>query len=153
MTRLTPRSCLRQTYPVEMGLLQPAAYQLEDPLKGVLVEAQKASDGSISKLRFRLDHLCDRRRKSILNIRFGFYGLVADRTPRNIEPITELRNRNGDAAFSKAPPDLKDHVSSFLPSRASNFFGRAVKTTLHSTLPAGLLAVTRTARGCLLVLP
>jgi hypothetical protein len=114
------------------------AHQLEDPLNGVLVEAQQASDSPITKRRFGLDHLFDRHSKSVLNLRVGLNGLVVDRTSRYIKPTTELRHRNRETVFSPAPLNLKDHVSSFLPGRASHFFGYVAQTSLHRTLPAAL---------------
>jgi hypothetical protein len=98
------------------------AHQLEYPLNVVLFEARKASDSSIAKRGFGLDHLLDRCGISILNLRFRFHRLVVDRTPRNLEPTTALRHRNGEAVLSQAPPDLKDHVSSLLAKQGVQFF-------------------------------
>jgi hypothetical protein len=98
--------CLDSRSMPDRSLARLPAHQLEDPLNGVLVETQKAGDSPITERGLILDHLFDRRRKSILNLRLRFHPLVVHRTPRNLEPTIKLRPRNSEIVFSQAPMDL-----------------------------------------------
>jgi hypothetical protein len=98
------------------------AHQLEAPLNGVLVEAQKPCHRPITKRGFGLDHLFDRRRKSALNLRLRFNRLVVHRASRSIESTTEFR---------LSSPAGSEGSCLALPAQQSVPFFRPLSSNIH----------------------
>ncbi len=66
------------------------ALDLEDPLDGVLIEAQKIGHRAIAEGRLLLDHRLDRLDKGGVEPRRRLAGLVIDRPSGHVKPLTKL---------------------------------------------------------------
>lgn len=71
--------------------------EFEDPLHGVLVEAEQIGDRSIAKGRLFLDQRLDRLGKGRVHFWRGPAWLVVDAAPGHAEPVTEFCDWNLEA--------------------------------------------------------
>src|SRR5690606_32146881 len=102
-------------------LLHLPAFELEDALYRVFVNAQQIGDRPIPKRRRLFDHRFDGLCQFRFDLRRGLRRFVVHRAPGNTEPLAQLGDRDGIAIFLQSLADRLDHFSSS-PNRDCNFF-------------------------------
>lgn len=73
------------------------AFEFEDPLRRVLVEAKQIGDRSIAKGRLFIDQRLDRFRKSRIDFWRGSAWLMVDAARGHAQIVTDFWNRNLEA--------------------------------------------------------
>src|SRR6056297_327219 len=106
------------------------AFDLEDPLHGVLVHPQQSRHSPIAKRGLLLDQGLDRCGQLWPHLRGRLGRPVIHRPTRHLEPAAQLADRDRKSICLQSLLDREDQLSS-LPNRDANFF-RARSSSMAS---------------------